>query len=726
MRSAIVLLAACSGESGVTVAMHATEAPPIYGSAPFPSDALRDGDHVGTIAGLDKIVGLRSDLVAAHVAALDGFGLRPLVELFVDGELDPASVPARTSSRDDAAALVDVDPDSPERGRVIAMEWHYDAERGVLAGAAASGEVLREGTRYAAYVTTALRDAHGHPLARSGALDDLLHSPPARWRTTADALRELDDPQIAGLAVFTTQHATAPLLAARAAMDDRSLVPAPTLAFADPSIVFAGNEALDRLLGTATRATDGPRAGLERWGSDNPTGIAHDHVGVIGTGQITIARFRGDDVGTNGPEDKTFQLDPVTGTPRLVAIDTIPITFILPAAPPPPSGYPVVIYGHGLGAGRDALETFAEPLTSQGYALVGIDMFGHGSRFDPTDNGNNLAGRIPQFTGDPSLRDGFGDNTGLPSTFHFFEGFLDVSAVRDAIRQSALDLGRVVEVVRASDLDLSPLAGPGGIPKLDASRVAYLGESFGTVVGTLFAAIEPDIDLYVLDVPGGGILDTLLPDSAEIGSLAMPFISTLYDPSTPLDRWNPLIGLEQAVIDGGDPLSYAPHVLADRFGLGPRSVICLEVVGDQVLSNRGTEALARELGLAVLTPDLAPPDGLAELASPAAGNRDGQTAVLVQYSPATHGANWSAEHGVLRYLPGFPQSGDDPFPPLPDGPITIDNPIYATFDQVFEILATHAAGAAPLVRSTLAPVADFDDDGWPDAIDAFPYDPTRH
>ena len=30
------------------------------------------------------------------------------------------------------------------------------------------------------------------------------------------------------------------------------------------------------------------------------------------------------------------------------------------------------------------------------------------------------------------------------------------------------------------------------------------------------------------------------------------------------------------------------------------------------------------------------------------------------------------------------------------------------------------------VRSTLAPVADFDGDGVPDAIDAAPYDPARH
>src|SRR6185369_8221744 len=131
-------------------------------------------------------------------------------------------------------------------------------------------------------------------------------------------------------------------------------------------------------------------------------------------------------------------------------------------------------------------------------------------------------------------------------------------------------------------------------------------------------------------------------------------------------------------LDGADPLTYAPHVLRDRFTIGgrplsARSVVALEVVGDQVLSNRGTDALAQALGLDVLTPHLEPPAGLASIASPAAGNRDGQTAVLVQYAPATHGANWSSESGTLRYLPGFPQDGPEPFPQLPS-PITISNP----------------------------------------------------
>jgi hypothetical protein len=184
------------------------------------------------------------------------------------------------------------------------------------------------------------------------------------------------------------------------------------------------------------------------------------------------------------------------------------------------------------------------------------------------------------------------------------------------------------------------------------------------------------------------------------------------------------------VIDGADPLTYAPHVLRDRFTiggaqLGPRSVVALEVVGDQVLSNLGTDALAQELQLDVLEPHLVAPSGLVAIPAPAVGNRDGHTAILVQYSPASHGANWSSERGTLRFAPNFPAIGDDAFPRLPMD-ITIPEPIYETLDQVFEILSTHQAGEAPRVKLTKSPIADFDGDGFTDDQDAAPLDPAVH
>src|SRR5205807_2561974 len=162
----------------------------------------------------------------------------------------------------------------------------------------------------------------------------------------------------------------------------------------------------------------------------------------------------------------------------------------------------------------------------------------------------------------------------------FFENFLNVSAIRDSIRQSALDFSRVATLIQARP-DLSALAGAyGGVtPKLDPTRAAYMGQSFGTLVGADLSAIEPSVDLFILDV---------------------------------------------------------------------------------IMSNQGTVALARAYGMAVLKPDLDPPEHMAQLPSPASANVDGQTAILVQYAPATHGFNWSAQHGQLDYEPGFPHDGDNP------------------------------------------------------------------
>lgn len=725
----LTALAACGDDPSVTVIMEVTSESPPYGSAPFPTDAIRDGDRLGLVTGLDKLVGQYDDHVARQLAALDGFGVRPVVELFVDGALDPASIPAATSALADAALLVDVDPSSPARGSVLPMDWKYDVDRNVIAGAPHPGTVLREGTRYAALVTTDILAADGRPLSPSGGLGKLA-SAGDRWATTAEAyaglvaLPELKG-RIAGLTAFTTQRATAPLVAAREAI---AAAPAPVLAFDDAAIVFDTAAKLDAVLGRATRDTDGPRAGLERWGGDNPTGIAHDHVGVLATGTMTIARFRGDDTATDGPEDETFQLD-AAGVPRILAIEPIPVTFVLPKGPIPASGFPVVIFGHGLGGSRHDILNLVEPLTSRGFAVVGIDTWGHGSRYGAPDNRNNYFDR-EAFTGDRMLRDGFGDDPGTAAYLDFFEGFLNIAAIRDAIRQTVLDQARLATLIQDPALDLSTLnaAYAGVTPKLDRARVAYLGQSFGTIVGASLAALEPSVELYVLNVPGGGLLDQIFTSSAYVGSLAIPLVDLLYRPRTKLDRFDPLLSMLQAVFDGGDPLSFAPHVLRDRFTiagapLSPRHVVGIEVIGDEIMSNAGTIALARALGLSVVTPALEPA-GLPELASPASGNVDGQTGLLVQYSPASHGFNWSHARGDLTFVPGFPHPEADPYPRLP-APIEIAEPLYETHEQVAEILATYRAGMAPVVRITKPPVRDFDADGRLDDVDPAPHDPSR-
>lgn len=708
-------------------------APP-YGRAPFPTDSLREGALLGHIEGLEGMAKQHFDLISAHLEGLSGFGLRPTIEFFVEGKLDPASIPATTRRLDDALVVLDVDPDTAEQGAPLPFDWRYDESRGVIAGSPVPGTQLHEGTRYAAVVTTDVKSADGSPVFGAYELAKLDNDPPLRWRTTGTAYRDLKnlpqlDTRIASLTVFTTQYASDVLVKARNVIANTSVLPPPTLTFADPQLIFDTTPELSQLLGAATRDTQGPRAGLERYGHDNPTGIAHDHVAVVATGTTTIGRFIREDTMTDGPEDETFELG-ADGVPILYSKDpvSIPITVVLPKGTVPAAGFPVVVFGHGLGGSRHDILNMAEPLTAKGYAVVAIDAWNHGSRLSPIDDVNNLGGK-PDFTGDRMLRDGFGDESGITAYFAFFENFMNVSAIRDSIRQSALDLSRVSMLIQTNP-SLTALAGPyTTTPHFDPTRVAYLGQSFGTIIGTDLAAIEPDIALYILNVPGGGMLDQILPNSPSIGTLAVPIATQLYRTTGTLDRFHPLVGMLQTVFDGADSLTFARHVLSDRFVienqfLSRRHVVCLEVIGDEIMPNAATEALARGFDMQLLKPNLEVPDGMFQIASPGAGNVNSQTSILVQYSPATHGENWSAEKGKIEYQPGYPFDGDVTFPKLPKA-ITITEPIYATLDQVTEALQTYFDGLAPRVRSTVAPVRDFDGDGRPDATDPDPLDPEK-
>ena len=711
--------------------MEVSDAAPAYGQVPFPTDALREGIQLARLEGLDAIIGLDANVVAAHLAELDGFGLRPTVEFFIQGALDPDTIPDTTRALSDAVFVLEVDPDTAEMGAPISFDWRYDAERSVIIGSPTMGVQLREDTRYAAVLTKDVTNEAGAPITPSYNLGLLLQDPPERWQSSGEAYQELItlpglEPRIVGLAVFTTQSASSALVKARNAIANASAIAVPTLRFDDPALIFDSVAELQGLFGLATRDSSGPRAGLEQWGRDNPTGIAHDNIGVVATGRTTIGQFIGEDTGTDGPDDETFLLG-ADGVPVLRATTSIPITVVLPRGTMPATGWPVVIYGHGLGGSRHDVLDLAEPITTLGYALVAIDLWGHGSRYSATDVTNNLA--KAGFTGNPTLRDGFGDDVGPSTYINFFESFQNFGAIRDSIRQSTLDMSRVGMLIR-SNPNLAALAGTGATPKFDPAKVAYLGESFGAIVGVDLAAIEPSISLYVLNVPGGGLLDYILPNSAAIGALAIPFSSgNLYRTTGTLDRFHPLVGMLQTIFDGADSLTFARHVLRDRFViennyLERRHVVALEVLNDEAMPNVATEALARAFGMHVLRPNIAAPSGLLQIESPGSGNVNAQTAILVEYEPATHGRNWSARQGTIEYQPGYPHPGDDPFPKLAT-PITIDEPIYETHAQVGEILSTYFSGLAPRVRSTKAPVPDFDGDGKLDAQDPFPYDPAR-
>lgn len=720
----------------ISTALHAGCAPPVatarfpaagevptWGQAPFPSDLfVRDG-RIGPIAGIEELAPLAVDVLNAQLGALDGFGLRPVIELPVAGPLDVATLPARSA---DAAAplfVINVEEGSPGFGEVVAYDWRMDADGSRIRGAIARGQVLREQTRYAAVLTEGVRGVGGR-LGASVGFEALRTSAPealpAHFRSTRAALDAVGAltgrSDVVSLAVFTTQDARGPVHAAREQLES---MPVPTLAFPDPTVIFTGEERLSALLGTPPRDEQG-RARLG-WGQ--PAGLAHDGVAAVGTGVLTGVTFRRAELEGNAAdslESGTWELD-AARAPRVQGPASFKVSFAIPSGPMPAAGFPLAIFGHGLGAGRHQMLAFIETFAKNGYATVAIDADGFGSRFVDKDEQNDVARILGEgYGGTHQGPDGFGDVDGPVTSYGLFHDFVNISAMRDQMRQSVIDLSQVVRALKDPALDLSPLL-PGA--RLDGAHVVYLGESYGGVLGGTFAAVERDVSLYVLDVPGGGILDYAAANAPKLRPFLELFLPSAYGSIEPLDRFSTLLSLGSALLDGADPITFAPHVLRDRASLAgtplpPRHVLLLEAVNDEIMANGATTALALAMGVPILGPSYDSDARFAVVEGEARGNLEGQTAVLIQQSPACHGTNWTHEQGQREWRP-FSEE-DIEHEPL-EQPVIIHNPIRPTHELLGTLLRARAADQVPGVIHPAPPRQDFDDDGILDADDDSPW-----
>lgn len=724
-----VILASCGPDGpeapGSTTALYATpaDAGPVYATTPFPGDPWLEADgKIGPIAGLDLIAPLASDAIVAQLATLDGFATRPTIEIFLDGPIDPASLPARTS---DATAPIFVFDAS---GEVVPFDWRWDPDVPRIAGSPVTGAVLEPGESYSFVVTRGVRAPDG-PLARDPDFEAMQRRDasalPARWRTTrmaidaAVTLGVRRDDVVAAM-TFRVAHHRDVLLAARARMETTA---APQLTFPNPSFVWVGQSALDGVLGTPTLVAGGTD---EIVGWDNPTGMAHAHIAAMATGTLTTVRFRRLDrpaPDAYAVDSGTIEVD-ANGAPVIVdAAFPIPITIAIPNGTMPPNGFPVVLYGHGLGASRMQMTMMMETAALAGYATIAIDASSHGSRYDTTDVKSNLASAIPSFTGNSSAPDGFGDNEGFTSTLALFHDLINVLAMRDEIRQTVLDWSQVVRMIRDPALDLSALLGGAAspAPRLDPAHVVYMGESFGGLVGGTFAAVEPHLNAAILCVPGGGFIDLSGAYSPTLRGLLDFGIPGTYGAIGTMNRFHPILGFGNALLDGADPIVFAPLVLY-RSTLGAlegrgRDVIILEAMGDEVLSNVGTEALAQAMGLDLLGPSFSSIRNVTERPGTVGANVAGRTGLLLQFATATHGEVWSKTN-VRRSV--LPFSGEaESWPQLPT-PIAVTNPVGEVRGMLETLLLQVRADEVLHLAHPAPPVHDFDDDGVLDDVDPTP------
>ena len=300
-----------------------------------------------------------------------------------------------------------------------------------------------------------------------------------------------------------------------------------------------------------------------------------------------------------------------TGQPVTLpgSVSQIYFHVFLPATPQPDAGYPVVIYGHGFGDSQWGGSTAVAPTLAQaGFAVIAINAVGHGfgplSQVVITDRAGNTTtltagGRGVDLNGDGAIDASEGCQALDPAQ----------AGLRDCLRQTALDLSQLARAIEAG-MDLNG----DGRPDLDPSRIYYVGESLGSLYGTIFSAIEPGVRASVLNVGGGTVEDIVRWSSAYHGlaagllasrtpsllNLPNDFNDNYPFPDQPV-RVNDVPGaiqiqnaleLYEWLDSPGDPVYYAPHLVASPLpGVPAKNILFQFARADQTMPNPATTRL---------------------------------------------------------------------------------------------------------------------------------------
>ncbi len=297
---------------------------------------------------------------------------------------------------------------------------------------------------------------------------------------------------------------------------------------------------------------------------------------------------------TTNPNDGGPIPGPFTAPVNAVQQGTNPIAVfgMIPASAPPANGYPVIVYGHGLGSSKTTLVAIGSQLAGLGYASVAIDFVAHDSR-------------AVLVTRDATL--GCGGTPTTATAPQCFAPFLssDLAATRDNIRQSILDLHGLVSALKACGS-----AGCGPL-KVDVTNISYVGISLGGIMGSTAVATKPDFRSAVLNVPGVGWADVL--ENSQTNAIKCPLVDALIDAKILTgEKWNPAVtpntGLCTTDAWKAQP-GYGQFATIGRWVLDPadganfasklatRKFLIQEVVNDQVVPNVATDNEAKLVGL---------------------------------------------------------------------------------------------------------------------------------
>ncbi len=528
-------------------------APEDFFAYPWPSDLRRmpNGAPDLTAFPVDRALVDLLDLAAREVengaSIPEGQGFSPLSSVYFgfSESIDPMTLEGQV-------ILVDVDVRSPDYGKPLPMTVTWNESGGgywparTLAIHPDYQRPPRAGMKRAALLLKGIRSANGDALRAPAILEHLedalaVDNPSEAAALFAPLLEVLPTlgltpADLIGATVFTTSD---PMAELRALMTWMRSQPTPT---PKTLTLVEQRQAYDFYEGTFMMA--------ELFSGDPP-------FTDFGAGRIALS---------NGVPIARRDLE-------------IPFTLTLPKTPPPPEGYPIVVYSHGLGEDhRGFLRTAAGPLAIRGIAVIGID---------------------------PPLQ-GTRNRSGLDDRSLVIQ--LSISNIlggREILRQAVLDALQVTRMVRGESFVIPAELSPSGERlRFDASKVGFFGHSEGAQVGALLLPLCPELGPAVFSEGGGGAAITMLLLKLPELDVASGVADVLgIDRS--VEEWtlgHPVVSAAiQPLLDAADPL----HLAREMF-LEPRErahdLVMLEGFLDALTPPPSIEALASALGLPIAEP----------------------------------------------------------------------------------------------------------------------------
>lgn len=297
--------------------------------------------------------------------------------------------------------------------------------------------------------------------------------------------------------------------------------------------------------------------------------------------------------------------------PLLKTNETVPVLVTVPNATSgkskPGSGWPVVVFQHGITRNRTDMLALAPTLALAGFVTVAIDQPLHGITNNSANPMTNPFYRNQLFTGSPAAGLITGERTfdldlvdntpdaanpclaanNLPDAVIDSSGTHSVNlssliTSRDNLRQAESDIIHLVKSIVNLDLDNNP--GALTAADIDETKIYFVGQSLGAIVGAAVLGVNTDILAASLNVPGGGIAK-LLDASKSFGPRIAAGLSCngLVEGT---DNFETFLRFAQHLTDPGDPINYAVAANSSH------DIHMIEVMGDLVVPNSAAIATA--------------------------------------------------------------------------------------------------------------------------------------